>query len=421
MFKNYNYKVGKCRSCDYKLSDPIFSLKKMVPTGQFKKTKINNPKIDLSLALCKKCKLLQLSRTTDPKILYSDYWYLSGTNKTMTDHLHNLAKSTSKKVKIKNDDYILDIGCNDGTLLNYFFKYKKINLVGIDPSKNPLTKVNKRKINLINNYFSKENLINKIPKHSCKIITSISMFYDIDNPKNFIDDVKYFLNENGIWVVEMNYLGDMIKNLKYDMIGHEHLTYYSIYSFNELIKKCGLYISDITYNEINGGSVRLFVSKKIKNENLLKKELKKESKIRLNNTSTYKSFFNRILRSKKSLTNTLSTYKKNNKKIAIIGASTRGNTILQFCKFPQNTFIGASDRNPLKDGLYMAGSNIKIFNEQRIRDLKPDVMFVLPYFYEKELINRELDYLKQGGSFIVPLPKPFEVFYKKGKIQKKYL
>ena len=415
-------KITNCRICqNYKLKK-VVNLGSQSITGDFlSNLKEEYSKIPLELLFCSKCCLLQLAHTTNPNILYKNYWYVSGTNMTMRIHLKNLYDDINKKINLKSKDSILDIGCNDGTFIKNFIK-KNVNIYGIDPAKNPIRLIKNKKINIINNFFNKKTLIKcGIKKNFFKLITSISMFYDVDDPVSFVNDIDYFLDNNGIWVVEMNYLGDMILKSTFDMIGHEHLTYYSLVSFKNLLKKSNLYINSLSFNNINGGSVRFFISK-INYEDISVSSLERLEiqKLKLHDVKTYKYFNKKIIKNKNKLRSLILSYYKKKKKIAILGASTRGNTILQFCNLGNKYFIGASDRNPMKKNLFMSGSHIKIFDEKYIRSLNPEVMFVLPYFYKDELIKREIKYLKRGGKFIIPLPKP-KIIYFKRKIIEKFL
>ena len=413
-------RIKNCRACKDKNLKKVINLGSHSITGDFLlKIKKEYPKISLKLLFCEKCYLLQLENTTNPKILYKNYWYISGTNQTMRNHLKKLANEVKKKINLKTGDSILDIGCNDGTFLNNFIS-KNINLYGIDPAKNPTALIKNKKIKLINNFFNKKPLLKVgIKKNSIKLITSISMFYDVDDPIRFINDIHYFLASNGIWIVEMNYLGNMISNNNFDMIGHEHLTYYSLISFKNLLKKNKLFINSVSFNEINGGSLRLFISKK-QYENTSVKNLEKYEikSLKLDKIKTYFNFYKQIITYKKRLRRLIIGLNKKNKTIAILGASTRGNTILQFCNLNYKYFIGASDRNPMKKGLFMSGSHVQIFEESKIRTLNPDFMFILPYFYKDELIEREMSYLRKGGKFIIPLPLPKLIYYKRKVLEK---
>ena len=254
--KIYN-KINECRICKNRNLKIIIDLKSQYIQGSFIKKNYPKPyskKIPLKLMLCKKCFLVQLLHTTNKEILYKNYWYSSGINQTMKIHLKKLVNSSYKIIRNKTKKInVLDIGCNYGTLLNYYPKF--VGIYGIDPSQ-IIRKIKNHKIMVINDFFppKKEKLQNL--KIKFDLITSIAMFYDIDDPNFFVKKIKYFLNKEGIWVFELSYIIDMIKLNSFDTICHEHLEYYSLSTLKFLMEKNGLKIINVFKNSINGGSIK---------------------------------------------------------------------------------------------------------------------------------------------------------------------
>ena len=295
-------KINFCRICGSKKLIKIIDLDNQHIQGSFIKSNLPKPylkKIPLTLVLCKKCSLVQLLHTTNKDILYKNYWYQSGINKTMHDHLKNLVRDLLNINKKKEKEYnVLDIGCNDGTLLKFY--PKKINKYGIDPSQ-IINKIDKNKINIFRDFFPpKKNRFKKL-KIKFDIITSIAMFYDLDDPNFFVREIKNFLKDEGIWVFELSYLLDMLKLNSFDTICHEHLEYYSLTSLEYLMKKHELKIFKITKNDINGGSIRCYVThdrnmkyNSIKNMREIQNLLKSEKKIKISSLNIYKNFVKRI-------------------------------------------------------------------------------------------------------------------------------
>ena len=409
------YKINKCRICGSKNLKNIIDLKKQYIQGSF--IKKNNPKpylkkIPLLLMLCENCTLVQLSHTVSKEILYKNYWYESGINLTMQNHLKEITIIGSNLIKKNDDIRVLDIGCNDGTLLNFY--PKKFQKYGIDPSQ-IIKKINKKKINVINDFFPprKKNLLSNL---KFDLITSIAMFYDLQNPNIFVKKIKAHLKHNGVWIFELSYLIDMLKLNSFDTICHEHLEYYSIHSLDYLMKKHNLKIFDISRNTINGGSIRCFVTHKnnkiYDKENgikKLKKLISHEKKIKVTKINIYKEFDKKIKKIKNQLNNNISKIIKQNKKIYILGASTKGNTILQFLDIDNKIIPYAIERNKQKIGAKTIGSNIKIIGEKFIKNSEPDYKLVLPWHFKSEIINRELEYIKKGGKLIFPLPKMLKI------------
>ena len=277
-------KINNCRNCKSKNLEKLFSLGKIRFTGKFPNKKQRIPFGDLTLIMCEDCKLVQLSKDFDLKYLYNkEYGYRTGINKTMTKHVESVAKILTKISKIKKNENVLDIASNDGTLLNFYDK--KIIKWGIDPISNKF----KKKYSLIdyriNNFFNKKSIL-KINKNiKFKIITALSVFYDLKDPNIFLDGIKNLLHKDGIFYLEFQDLLKIIKNNMFDTICHEHLEYYSVTFINNLLKKHNLRIFDHNYNKINGGSSSYFICHETSFFKTKKKKINKilieEKKIKL--------------------------------------------------------------------------------------------------------------------------------------------
>ncbi len=401
--------LSKCRICNSKNLKLITNLGKQPISNQFisvtNHKKIIHDKISLKVLKCYNCGLVQLSNTVNSNQIYREYWYRSGINKTMRLALNDIKKASMKLIKLKKNDLIIDIGCNDGTLLN-FFDEKKYQLVGFDPALNLSNK--NEKFKRIKNYFSLNNLLKAKVRKKAKLITSIAMFYDLDNPNKFVRDIHSSLDENGLWVIQFADLLEMLNLKMYDQIIHEHLEYYHLKPLEFLLNKNKLKIIKIEKNNVNGSSYRIFVKKnlaKFKEHKSVKYFRKLENKAKLENVSTYKKFNKEIVSHKNKLVKIIRELNKKNKKVFGLGASTKGNVILNYCNFTKKEIKFLVDRNPLKDGCKAIGSNIPIISEEKARKLKPDYYLLLPYFFKNEIAKRERKFLSEGGKIIVPLPK----------------
>ena len=401
-------KIHNCRSCKSKNIIKAFSLGKQFLTGIFPENK--NVKISngfLSLVLCKNCKLLQLENSFNIEEMYGEnYGYMSSLNKSMFDHLNQKVSKLKKKINFKPKDLIIDIGSNDGTFLSFFSK--QFNLVGIDPTIKKFSKFYRRDIKKIPSFFDKKE-INKITSKKAKLITSIAMFYDLENPIKFAKDVYDLLSVQGVWHLELSYMPSMIKNVSYDTICHEHLEYYSLTSIKYIFDKVGFKIIDIEFNDINGGSFALTVAKKkskIKESKMIVKWLlNKEKKHKINEIETFKEFYKNCLQQKYELNSLLKILKKMNKKVYGYGASTKGNVILQFCNIDKSKIRFIGEVNKYKYNKITPGSKIDIISEKKLRQLKPDYLLVLPWHFKNFILNKEKEYLKSGVKFIFPLPE----------------
>lgn len=397
--------IKKCRVCKSDALEDILSLGNLY-LSDFIKDNQKPPQYPLVLTLCTKCYLLQLKHTTPPSLLYNNnYGYKSGINKTMQDHLKQIALEVIKKYgKTKSKLICADIGANDGTLLkNYKDNVFKI---GIEPIEKYAKECKKYADLVINDFFNYKIFKKKNKNEKVDIITAISCFYDMSDPNKFVADISKILSENGIFVIQQNYLVSMLKQNAFDNIVHEHLEYYSLISLSNLLKRHNLEVFDVKTNNLNGGSFRTYICHKGRRRILksVKKMEEMEKRLKLLNKKIYHDFALRINKNKNKIKEFIETEVKKGKKIYIYGASTRGNTLLQYFELNNLLIPYAVERNPEKWGKKIASLLIPIISEEQARKDKPDYMLVLPWFFQKEFLKREKQYLDNGGKFIFPLP-----------------
>ena len=402
--------IRQCRNCESKKLLKLFSLGNLCFTGKFSPLKDNIKKKPVTLILCKNCELVQLAHNYNLKYLYGpDYGYRTGINKTMSDHVKKITEILAKKTSLKKDDLVLDIASNDGTLLNCY--KKNIIKFGVDPILNKYRKNYKKVRYSISGFFSASKVKEKTKK-KFKIISALSVFYDLLNPNKFLRDVKTLLLPEGIFLLEFADLASIIKYKMFDTICHEHLEYYSSKVIVDLVEKHELRVFDIKQNFINGSSKQYYIchkNSKIKSKSkIIKKTLINESKLKLNKVKTFKQFIQKINFLKTRLNNKINSIKKNNQNIHCYGASTKGNVLLQYFNIDNNKIGFAAERNKNKYGLVTPGSKIKIISEEHSRKMKPNYYLVLPWHFKKEILKREKNIIKKGTKFIFPLPN-FEV------------
>lgn len=404
-----------CRVCGSSALTKVINLGGQHLQGSFVKagkTTPPNRKILLSLVRCdpmrdeKACGLLQMEYTVPPQVLYSSYWYRSGTNETMRNHLRGIAEDATGIVR-KTSARVLDIGCNDGTLFKYYpGKYKKF---GVDPS--DLSQEISGDITVVQDVFPSDELLSRLKGEKLDIITSIAMFYDLEDPIGFAKRIKDILAADGIWIFEMSYMPTMLKMNSYDTICHEHLEYYSLAVIENILKMADMKVFNATLNDINGGSLRCYATHSQnyclkndvyqKNLDVLRQE---EFDMELDSDNPYRSFQDRINVHREELKSLLERLKSEGKRIHIYGASTKGNTILQWCNIDKHIIDVAAERNPDKYGAYTLGTDIPIVSEAESRAMNPDYYLVLPWHFKEEFIKREKDMLAKGVRFIFPLP-----------------
>lgn len=405
-----------CRVCGCGLK-PVIDLGRQHLQGSFVKDGAPAPptrQIPCTLVRCdtqaneRACGLLQMQDSVPPAILYDTYWYRSGTNTTMRNHLDRIAREAvgmiqcAKKKKLA----VLDIGCNDGTLLSFF--PKKWRRVGIDPSDAAGADAD---FETVRDTFPSEALMKASARAEFDIITSIAMFYDVEDPVAFAAAIQQSLSANGVWILEVSYMPAMLEHNSYDTICHEHLEYYSLSVLENIASRAGLRIFHATLNESNGGSIRCYVchASQTKTTPFYEKSLReirwREFDLQLDTDEPYSAFQNRIEGQKYQLKRFLEGLRKDGKRVHGYGASTKGNTILQWCGICTDLIDCIADRNPEKHGARTLGTNIPIVSEAESRDLRPDYYLVLPWHFRTEFVARERAALTAGAIFIFPLPE----------------
>ena len=372
-------------------------------------------KIPLELVRCDKsldpesCGLVQLRHTTPPNLMYDRYFYRSGINQTMTNNLNEIAKQAISKINLNQNDIVIDIGCNDGTLLQNY-KELPVRSVGFDPAKNMVQFSKQTGATIITEFFSAEEFIKNYGDEKAKIITSIAMFYDLENPNKFVDDISKILHPDGIWILELSYLPLMLSQNAFDTIVHEHLEYYHLDALEFVLSKFNLKVVDIQLNDINGGSFRVVVQhkeKSVDNKSLehITEIRAKEKNLSLHTNRQFDAFIKRINDEKDKLVTFIKNEVSRGKTVHCYGASTKGNTLLQFYDLDKKLVQFIADKNPDKWGRRTIGTDISIISEEESHSMSPDYFLILPWHFIKEFKEREKDYLKNGGKLLVPLPQ----------------
>ena len=402
--------ITSCRSCESPNIDTLLELGNHKLAG-FDKETLSVP---LELCKCDSCNLVQLKHTTDPNLLFNEnYGYKSGVNETMTKHLGGIAKKVSQMVDLQDRDIVVDIGANDGTLLEAY--KENVVRVGYDPSRNMtqpflknLSKYGMGNIKLFMDFFSKQPFERVYPDQKAKVVTAISMFYDLDEPNKFVNDVTEILDPEGIFVIQQNYLLGMLEGGSFDNIVHEHLEYYSLLTMEPLLARAGLEVFDVEEHPLNGGSFRTYIrheGAKVDSEGGKDRvnSMRKQEK-RLSDPQVYEEFAQRVEKAIFELNMYIDVNAAVGKKIYIYGASTRGGTLLQAARIDSRQITGAAERNPDKWGKIMQSTGIPIVSEEEAR-ANADIFLVLPWFFKEEFVKREKEFIKNGGTLVFPLPR----------------
>lgn len=407
-----------CRICGCEHLAPVLSLGHHRIAGAFADPNGSEPvqrTLPLELVRCdmtrdeEACGLIQTRHTVPGSILYSSYWYRSGMNRTMIENLHGITQGIQAIVPLETGDLVVDIGCNDGTLFDGY-RAEGLRYVGFDPS-DVARYASEKGYDVVRDFYSVDGLRRRRPDQKAKAITSIAMFYDLEHPRAFVADVAEALAEGGIWVIELHYLPTMLEKNAFDAIVHEHLEYYSLAVIERLMGEERLEVVAAELNDINGGSIRLFIGHEGHHERSSEQAAQlqalrvREFELALDSPEPYEAFRWGVERVRDNLLAMCRTIRDEGKTIHVYGASTKGNTILQYAGIDSSLIAAAADRNPDKWGSETIGTKIPIISEDESRATNPDYYLALPWHFLDEFIERERDFLHRGGKFIVPLPE----------------
>lgn len=408
--------IKRCRICGNEDIVPIINLGEQYLTGVFPRNReeiiTSGP---LELVRCnegrtdKSCGLVQLRHSYTMAEMYGDnYGYRSGLNSSMVTHLEDIVAKNLQFVDLSAGDLIVDIGSNDGTLLNKY-SGKGYILAGIDPTANKFRQYYNANIQIIPEFFTASAVAKHFGNKRAKIVTSIAMFYDLEDPLAFMRQIYEILDNDGVWIFEQCYFPTMMLKNAYDTICHEHLEYYTLKQVKWMLDRADFKIIDVEFNDINGGSFKLVVSKRQSTHRectaLVDQILKKERDMQLNTPEPFTRFKNNVVKHRDELRMLLHRFKGEGKKVLGYGASTKGNVILQYCNITPDYIPYIAEVNKDKFGAYTPGTLIPIISEEQARGLNPEFYLVFPWHFRENILRRERTYLEKGGKLIMPLPE----------------
>jgi C-methyltransferase C-terminal domain/Putative zinc binding domain/Methyltransferase domain len=404
--------IGGCRICGNSNLMPVLDLGEQYLTGVFPRRRDDNLTCGpLELVRCDgtdACGLLQLRHSYDHAEMYgANYGYRSSLNKSMVRHLADKVAGLLEFVRLGPSDLVLDIGSNDGTLLSNY-PSGGATLVGMDPTAGKFRRFYRPDIRIVPDFFSADALRKHFPGHRAKLVTSIAMFYDLERPQAFADQIASVLAEDGVWHFEQSYLPAMLRTTSYDTICHEHLEYYALRQIKWIIDRAGLKIIDVTFNAVNGGSFAVTVAPAAARypecSEKIRAILAEEDRMGLGLVGTYLAFATRVMEHKISLLRTVRSINERGMKVVGYGASTKGNVLLQYCGLGPAEIACIADVNSDKFGCVTPGTWIPIVSESEAKAANPDYFLVLPWHFRENLVAREQEFLRKGGKMIFPLP-----------------
>lgn len=403
-------KIDKCRICGNAHLERVLDLGVQMLSGVFPRE--NGAKVTsgpLCLVKCtggnESCGLLQLEHTYDLRELYGEnYGYRSGLNDSMVKHLHGKVRKILEKIDLGEGDLVVDIGSNDSTTLQAYPTNGPI-LIGMDPTGVKFSNYYPSHIQLIPDFFSSSLLKERCPGKKAKVVTSFSMFYDLEDPTAFMTEVHEVLADDGIWVFEQSYMPTMLETNSYDTVCHEHLEFYGLRQIKWMADRVGFKILDVEFNDINGGSFSITVSKSNGDRSVpsaVQKILDAEREMGLDTLAPYEAFAERTAKSKQDLLKFIERAHNEGKTIAALGASTKGNVLLQYCGLTEKDIFCVGEVNPDKLGCYTPGTWIPIISEDKLLEMNPDYYVVLPWHFRKFFVkNKKFTDL----NLVFPLPQ----------------
>jgi len=406
---NYNT-ITKCRISGSPNLIPVLSLGVQELTGYFPASKDQYvTRGPLDLVWCPDSGLLQLMQSYNPTEMYGlNYGYRSGLNNSMIKHLSFKMKKLERFYQLKSGESVLDIGSNDATSLKAYAT-SGINRIGIDPTGTKFKEYYTDGIKLIPDFFSAELYRKNFGNKKAKIITSLAMFYDLDDPATFVRDIVEILAEDGVWHFEQSYMPSMLRTNSYDTICHEHVEYYSLAPVKALLEKSNLKILDVQMNSVNGGSFAVTAthqhSSLKSNLPVIDWLLDQEERMGLMTPRPFRHFEERVFEHRHNLIHLIRSLNADGKKIFGYGASTKGNVLMQFCGFTAEDIPYIAEVNPDKFGRYTPGNRIPIISEAEAKAMKPDYYLVLPWHFKSTILAREEEFLAKGGQMIFPMPE----------------
>ncbi len=402
--------IGRCRICGNSELVEVLDLGIQALTGVFPKTKTQAVTAGpLRLVKCmggdKVCGLLQLQHTYDLAELYGEnYGYRSGLNAGMVAHLRAKVARILDRIQLPQHALIIDVGANDSTTLQAFPK-EGHTLIGIDPTGAKFKKFYPDHIQLIAEFFSAETVRRYVGDRKAAVITSFSMFYDLDEPSRFVQEIREVLDDEGIWVFEQSYMPTMLGKNSYDTVCHEHLEYYALKQVKWLVAGAGMKIVDVEFNDVNGGSFSVVaaMSRSHHAESARVREiLELEAQRGLDTLAPYHEFAHRVAASKASLREFMEMARGSGKSINGLGASTKGNVLLQYCNVTESDVERIGEVNLDKFGAFTPGTLLPIVSEDEILASNAEYLLVLPWHFRAFF---QQDQKLSGRTLVFPLPE----------------
>ena len=367
------------------------------------------PYYPLKVCFCRECTTVQITYTVPKEEMFSEYLYISGTTQTLRRHFQESSDRLVKRLSLKPGDLVIDIGSNDGTWLSSYAQHG-LRTLGVDPASNLAEIANGRGIETINRFFNVGVASEIVKKYGRpRLVTAAGVFFHLEELHSVTEGIADFCKDGGVFCVQAIYLGAMIRENQFDNIYHEHLTFWTVKSLTKLFALHGLEIFSADLLPIHGGSLELLVGLEGAHEVevSVEKMIASEREAELDRVETYRRFGDEVWKIRDGLLAILRDFKARGNKVVAFGAPAKGATLLNSFSITTDLVSCAVERNAFKVGKYIPGARIPILDEDKVPP--PDAYLILPWNFLKEFVRKKEDYLKNGGAFIVAIPKPMVI------------
>ncbi len=365
------------------------------------------PTYPLRVGFCESCAHVQLMEHVPPLAMFEDYLYISSASDTLKTHLFELSDVVTRRCRLDSKNLVIDIGCNDGTLLHGFQRYG-VRTLGVDPAKNLAAFTDgsgiERFVGFFNSHTAKE-IVQRWGRATC--ITATNTFPHIPDLRDFMEGIQIVLAPGGVFVIEAHYLVDLLEQGAFDTIYHEHVSYWALGPMRTLFERCGLEVVDVERLPIHHGQLRVFVQRTGEGavQPTVLRELEEEHRRGLGRIETFEVFAKQVQQIKQELTTTLASLRTQGKRVVGYGAPAKGNTLLGFLELGPEAIDYIVDKSPLKQGRYTPGTHIPVVPPERLLEDQPDYVVVFAWNFIDEIIAQQAEYLRRGGTFVLPVPE----------------
>ncbi|MGQ0542513.1 MAG: class I SAM-dependent methyltransferase [Blastocatellia bacterium] len=411
VMKNY-HKRTSCRACGQEKLRPFIDLGPTPLANSFLKSEDefkNESSYPLDVHFCVECSLVQLADVVDPKVLFGNYIYVTGTANTIVSHNRQYAKTVVELLGLRSDDLVVELASNNGSLLGCF-KEHGVRTLGIEPAENIAAMANAGGIETINKFFNSATAEVVRKSHgTARAVIGNNVLAHVDNTKDFLTGCKSLLSDDGLVIIEVPYLKEFVEFGEFDTVYHEHLCYFSVTSLMRLCDAVGLSIIRVDRVAVHGGSVRIYAGKQEEylnhgDEVIALSMEEKESG--LTNFETFERFADKARNTREKLCSLLKDLKADGKSLAAYGAPAKGNTLLNYCGIDTSLLDFTVDKNSLKVGLFTPGAHLPVLTVSAILERQPDYLLILAWNFAEEIMQQQAEYVARGGKFIVPIPEP---------------